>query len=233
MSDAPGSILLTGANRGIGAALFKAFAEAGWRTIAWVRPGRTAPLEALSERARGRAHVQEVNFTTTAGLAAAAAAVAEPIDVLFNNAATFANAAFRALDFDPDVLQDAFWTNASVPALIARFLHPRLLEGRRKLIIVMSTGNASIGGNRNGEMLAYRASKSALNQIARTMAWEWAGEGITTVMLNPGWVRTDMGGPNAPLAPAEAAAAILRFVTEADTTLNGRFVNPDRSELPW
>lgn len=233
MSDGLPSILLTGANGGIGAALFNAFAEGGWRAIGWVRSGRPVPLEALSEGAHARVRVQEVDFTTSDGLAVAAAGVSEPIDVLFNNAATFANAAYSALDFDSDVMQGAFWTNATVPALIARLLRPRLLEGTRKLIVMMSTGNASIGGNTAGEMFAYRASKSALNQIGRTMAWEWAAEGITTVMLNPGWVRTDMGGPNAPLTPAEAATAIVRFVTEADPALNGRFVNPDRSELPW
>lgn len=226
-------MLITGVNRGIGAALLAAFAGGGWDVIGWIRPGRTVQLSALAETARERVEVQEVDFDTSDGLTAAAAQISRPLDVLISNAATFGGNAFFARDFDPGCMQAAFWINTTVPALIARLLRPRLLEGTRKLIVMMSTGNASITGNNGGEMFAYRASKSALNQVTRTIAVEWAGDGITAVALNPGWVRTDMGGPNAPMSPQQAASEILGFCLGDTKRLSGRFVNTNTSELPW
>ena len=100
---------------------------------------------------------------------------------------------------------------------------------------MMSTGNASLAGNTAGTMLGYRLSKSALNQAVRNLAAEWGAEGFTIAALNPGWVKTDMGGPDAEIAVEEAARQILTFVEEVSTRpdINGAFVNTDGSQLPW
>src|SRR5205085_2660113 len=156
-----------------------------------------------------------------------------PLDVLVNSAATFGNQAFSMDALDPAAMMETFATNVVGPTILACALKPKLMLGRRRLIVMMSTGNASLAGNTAGKMVAYRASKSALNQIVRSMAAEWTGDGIVTVALNPGWVRTRMGGEQAPLSPGVAAQNIVSFVRAANAQQNGKFLNTDGSELPW
>lgn len=233
MTAETGAILITGVNRGIGAALLRRFAQGGWRVHGVARQESAVDLGDLDPAARANVRLYECDLRVWADIERLAASLTAPLDVLVNNAATFAGEAFYARDFSPDAMLDAFASNVVGPALLARELRASLLRGRRKLVVMMSTGNASLGGNTGGQMLAYRATKSALNQVVRTMAAEWGGEGITTVALNPGWVRTDMGGENAPLTPQEAADQIFEFVADAGAELNGMFCNTDKSPLPW
>ena len=118
---------------------------------------------------------------------------------------------------------------------MTRSLKANLEAGSRRLVIMMSTGNASLQGNTNGTLLGYRLSKTALNQAARTLAAEWGPQGFSIVALNPGWVRTDMGGPDADLSVDNAADNVLNFVRAVSTSteVNGLFLNTDGSPLPW
>lgn len=228
----PETVLITGVSRGIGAALLVHFAKAGWRVHGTTRSQDETLLASLGDE-RKQVVLHSCNLANWAEVNALAASIAEPLDVLINNAATFANHAYYAKDFDPAEMLHAFAVNVVGPTLLAARLKSLLDRGSKKLIVMTSTGNASLAGNTTGEMLAYRASKSALNQVVRTMAAEWAGDGYTIVALNPGWVQTDMGGLSAPTTPAEAAKQIFDFVTTADPRHNGAFVNSDASALPW
>lgn len=164
----------------------------------------------------------------------ACASIQRPVDVLICNAASFGPRAFHTREFDPDDFVATLSVNVVAPMVLAKSLRHQLLAAEGKLIVMMSTGNASLSGNTDGSMLAYRASKSALNQIVRNLAAEWGPEGFVATALNPGWVRTDMGGEQAPLSPDEAAVEIVNFVEEVATpALNGCFVNTDGSPLPW
>jgi NAD(P)-dependent dehydrogenase (short-subunit alcohol dehydrogenase family) len=232
MND-PGTVLITGVQRGIGAALLHAFANAGWRVHGTVRALKS---EDAPDQQAGDPHVilHECDIADWPALASLAASITEPLDVVINNAATFADRAFRADELDPAEMLSAFAVNTVGPTYLAHLLKAHLLRGKRRLLVMMSTGNASLAGNLSGEMLAYRSSKSALNQVVRTLAAEWGAAGITTLALNPGWARTKLGGPNAPLSAAEAAERILSFVTGvADPRLSGEFVNVDGSSIPW
>ena len=91
----------------------------------------------------------------------------------------------------------------------------------------------SIAENSSGNFYAYRASKAALNMVMKTLALDLAGQGITAVALSPGWVRTDMGGPNAPLAPAEAIAGMRAVLDKVSLNDSGKFFHFDGRELPW
>lgn len=222
-----GIIALTGVNRGIGAALTTELLGRGWRVHGIGRA--RAPVTPSSD-----AYVHhDCDLSDLNQLAIVGAGIREPLDVVFNNAAVFGNGAYFARDFDPAAFEDALRINVVAPALLTRLLKPQLSETGRRLVVMMSTGNASLAGNVTGEMLAYRSSKSALNQVVRTMAAEWADDRITVAALNPGWVQTDMGGPSAPTSPEEAARDIVAFIEGAGADLSGRFVNPDGSDLPW
>lgn len=169
------------------------------------------------------------------GLAQTCSRLAEPVDVLICNAATFADGAGTIEWFNPSALSEAFAVNTIAPLIMARALKENLEAGERQLIIMMSTGNASLQGNTTGSLLGYRLSKTALNQTVRNLAAEWGPQGFTVVALNPGWVRTDMGGANAEISVEEAAAQVLNFIQKVSIALplNGCFVNTDGSALPW
>lgn len=222
-------VLITGVSRGIGEGLLRHYLEAGNEVDAI---GRSAPEWAAAHGARFRFHA--CDLADINALVEVSRAVTTPLDTLICSAGDFGSDAYLLGQFDNAAFVRTFAVNCIAPAILARELRPRLEEGARRHIVFMSTGNASLGGNTSGEMLAYRTSKSALNQLMRNIAAEWGPQGISTVALNPGWVRTDMGGENAPLSVAEAAGEIYTFCESVmSEPLNGRFCNTDGSELPW
>jgi NAD(P)-dependent dehydrogenase (short-subunit alcohol dehydrogenase family) len=228
-------VLITGVGRGLGRALFEAFLLDGWRVFGTVRTaaGGEELAAKIDQRLQAQATILPLELSDHAACARIDGAISEPLDVIINSAATFGGDAFIADNFSSDAFMRAFAVNSVAPLVLAKALKERLLQGQRRLIIMMSTGNASLAGNTGGQMLAYRASKTALNQIVRSLAAEWGPQGLTAVALNPGWVRTEMGGANAPLAPSVAANNIVSFTRAAVARLNGAFVNTDGSQLPW
>lgn len=222
--------LITGPHRGIGRALAERFLIEGWKVDGL---GRTPPdlPEAISF-ADYRHHTCDLSDANQ--IDSFVAAFDDEVDILINNAAIFGGGAYWAKTLDVAELATVFQVNVFAPCALVKGLRGALAKGQNKLVVMMSTGNASIGGNHHGEMLAYRMSKSALNQAARTMSFEYREDGIGFVALNPGWVRTDMGGTQAPLSPEDAASNIFNFcVSVYSQEFNGKFVNTDGSELPW
>lgn len=223
------TLVLTGVNRGIGEGVALRFLRAGWRVVGL---GRTAP-EWASEF-EGSFLFIPCDLADHAAVERAVAVIQEPIDVLLCSAASFGATAFHLGDFAPAGFMQTLAINLVSPAILAKHLLDRLLDGGQRLIVMMSTGNASLSGNVEGGMLAYRTSKSGLNQLVRNLAAECGGRGLTTVALNPGWVRTDMGGMSAPLSVSEASDNIFEFICDvASPQLNGAFVNTNGSALPW
>lgn len=223
-------IAISGVNRGIGEGLLRASLANGDTVVGL---GRKQP--SLTGDRATRFLFVECDMAEHDRLAAACSTITEPIDVLICSAATFADGAGTIEWFHPDALSEAFAVNTIAPLVMARALKPNLEKGSRRLIVMMSTGNASLEGNTGGTLLGYRLSKTALNQAVRNLAAEWGPHGYTIVALNPGWVKTDMGGPNAELTVEDASAQILNFVhhVSASTPVNGAFVNTDGSPLPW
>jgi NAD(P)-dependent dehydrogenase (short-subunit alcohol dehydrogenase family) len=222
-------VLVTGVSRGIGAGLLRRYLEGGHEVDAI---GRSPPGWAADHGARFRFHA--CDLADVDALVEVSRAITTPLDSLICSAADFGSDAYLLDQFVNAAFVRAFAVNCIAPAILARELKPRLEEGARRHIVFMSTGNASLSGNASGEMLAYRTSKSALNQLMRNIAAEWGPQGFATVALNPGWVRTDMGGEDAPVSIEQAAGKIYDFCESLmGDALNGQFCNTDGSELPW
>src|SRR5690606_22411454 len=134
-----------------------------------------------------------------------------PIDVLINNAGV-SSAGKKLESLDAAELQHVMMVNAIAPVLVARALLPNLRAGRRRLIVNITSQLGSIANNTGGSSYGYRASKAALNMLTRSMANELRGEGFTCIAVHPGWVKTDMGGEEAPLAPEESARDLLALI---------------------
>lgn len=221
---------VSGVNRGIGEGLAREFLRNGDIVTGF---GRRRPEWVLAETPNF--HFVECDMADHHRLEEQCSAMTGPLDVLICSAATFASGAGTIDDFHPHALCEAFAVNTTAPLIMARSLRKNLEAGTRRLIVLMSTGNASLEGNTLGSLLGYRLSKTALNQAVRNLAAEWGPQGFTIAALNPGWVKTDMGGPDAELTVEEASNQILKFVQTVSVTekVNGCFVNTDGSRLPW
>ena len=230
------TVVITGANRGIGLALVRAYRGADATVIAGCR----TPAAATDLAATG-AEVHAVDLGDAGSLAEFAAAVGErPVDLLINNAGLDARAFGVAdgdrdvLTLDPAVFRDVMQVNAVGPMVLTRALVPNLRAATAATVVMVSSQVGSmVVAQRLGRDVSYTASKAALNMITVKFAQILRPEGITVVALHPGFVRTDMGGPSADLDPADAAAAIRTTVAALTLEQTGSFVRWDGSEHPW
>jgi NAD(P)-dependent dehydrogenase (short-subunit alcohol dehydrogenase family) len=220
------TILITGANRGLGLEFARQYAAEGWRVLAAVRDptkGRAA------SEAGAEVYVCDVaDFASVSRLASTLQGVA--IDVLLNNAGIYGD----KQDFggvDADEFLRVVRVDALAPLKLAEAFANHLTG--RKVIAAVSSKMGSIADNSSGGSYAYRASKAALNMVIKTLANDLAPRGVVTVALSPGWVRTDMGGPSAPLDAATAVIGLRQVIATVDHTRSGRFYHWDGTEIPW
>ena len=222
------TVLVTGANRGLGLEFARQYAEAGWKVIGTARkPEQAAELEALGAR------VVQLDVADQGSVDRMATELADqPIDLLINNAGIFPRVG-KIDEIDFDDYSRTLAVNTVGPVRVTRALLPNLRQGELKIIAGLSSNLGSIAENERGNFYGYRESKAALNMFTKTLAAELGPEGFTCVVLTPGWVQTDMGGPNAPLQPADSISgmkAVLDKLTPAD---NGSFWSYDGSQMPW
>ena len=220
------TILITGANRGLGLEFAKQYGAQGWRVIATLRdPLRGAELSA----AGAEIYVCDVSYPEQiTKLAQTLKDV--PLDLLVLNAAQFPDhegiAAVR-----PDSFLQTMAVNTLAPLLLARAFLPQMTG--RKIIAAMSSRMGSITDNSSGGSYAYRASKAALNMGFKTLSLEPVAHGSIIVMLSPGWVVTDMGGAEAPMTVTQSVSAMRNILDELTPERNGQFIHYDGTVLPW
>ena len=123
--------------------------------------------------------------------------------------------------------------NTLGPMRVAEAFVDCVARSGRKLIVTITSGMASLADNTSGGSIAYRSSKAAVNMVMRSLAIDLAPRGITCVLVNPGWVRTDMGGPGATLAASESVAALRRLIGTLGPEQSGKFFHYDGSEYAW
>jgi NAD(P)-dependent dehydrogenase (short-subunit alcohol dehydrogenase family) len=222
------TIVITGANRGIGLELARQARARGAQVIATAR----RPAEAR-ELARRDLRVEQLEVTDAASVARFARALGkQPVDLLINNAGIgVAHSPLEQLDVES--LIPFFQVNTLGPLRVTQALLPNLRAGREKKLVHMTSLMGSIADNTSGDAYAYRASKAALNIIAKSMSIDLAPEGFICVVAHPGWVRTDMGGADAPLSVEVSAAGLLRVIDGLGPEHNGKFLGHEGDELPW
>ena len=218
------SIVITGANRGIGLALARAYAERGDRVIAAVRT-TTDDLDALDVEVH-----EGVEVTDDAAVQRFADSLAESsVDVLIANAGIHSNETLEDLNWDR--IRRQFEVNTLGPLRVTRALLPRLHDGSKVAIITSRSG--SIGDNGSGGTYGYRMSKAAVNMGGVDLAIDLKPKGIPVLLLHPGMVRTDMGGGPGAVEPEDAAARMVARIDEMTLETTGRFLHAEGYELPW
>lgn len=220
--------LVTGANRGLGLEFVKQLKARGDEVIGTAR----TPAKAAELRATG-ARVVALEVSDPKSIDAMAKELrSAPIDVLVNNAAV-SDEDRRVSDLSMEAFRRVFDTNVFGTALVSKALAPNIRAGSRKVIANISSQLGSVASASSGFSYAYCASKSALNMVTAKMAKDLAGDGVTVMMLCPGWNRTDMGGAEAPLDPRDSIRALIRLIDGFTIKDSGRYIQYNGNELPW
>ena len=213
------SALIIGASRGLGCALAAEYLARGWRVTATVRGSARTGLDDLAESPDGRLVVETVDITVREQVAALHGRLApEAFDLLFVNAGVTNGPEETVADVPTDTFIRLMVTNALSPMRVVEALQD--LVAPDGTIAVMSSGQGSIANNENGGFEIYRASKSALNQLMRSFAARHAGDPHTLLLMAPGWVQTDLGGPAAPLTIGQSIPGVADTI-EAQTGQGG------------
>lgn len=229
-------IFITGANRGIGLAVVARWLASDVLILAACRhPDHADDLQALRARHPDKLRLVPLDVRDDAAIHTAVTLVREitpSLDVLINNAAI--NPIGQDLGrLERRQLQDILDVNAIAPILIAQAFLPLLRIGHRPKLIQITSEMASLTYRDYGGDYGYCASKAALNMMMRGLAADLRQAGIINIALDPGWVQTDMGGPNATLTPQQSAEGIIRVIEGLSPHDNGKFLAWDGSEHPW
>lgn len=218
------TVLITGANRGLGLELCRQLVARGDHVIATCRT-RSADLETVG------AHIEEgVDVTSDESVAQLVRRIEGlPIDWLINNAGILTRESLESLDFDGMRLQ--FEVNALGPLRVTHALLPQLGPGAKVGIITSRMG--SIGDNTSGSRYGYRMSKVAVNMAGVSLAHDLRDRGIAIGLLHPGYVRTDMTRHNGLIDPPEAAAGLIARMDDLSMGSSGSFWHQNGEVLPW
>jgi NAD(P)-dependent dehydrogenase (short-subunit alcohol dehydrogenase family) len=223
------TVLITGANRGLGLEFARQYVASGWRVIATTRN----PEQAISLRGLGDAvEIHKLDVTDFPAVAELGRDLAqETIDVFINNAGVGGPRDMRPERIDEPAWTAAFRANAMAGLACAGAFHPMVARSGERKMIAISSRLGSIGANREGGMYAYRSSKAALNAVWHSFAIDHPE--VIAVLLHPGWVRTDMGGSDAALSPEESVTAMRQVIAGLEEDDTGNFFNYDGSPIPW
>lgn len=229
------TVLITGANRGLGLEFTRQYAAEGWQVIACCRhPGEADALNAIAHRSKGQVRVHALDVAELSAIEALARTLhGTAIDLVINNAGIYPDrhGGFGQTDYDAWMM--AFLVNTMAPMKIAESFVSHLERGQGKLIATVSSKMGSLDDNTSGGCYLYRSSKSAVNMVMKSLSLDLASRGIRAVVLHPGWVQTDMGGPNALIGAEESVRGMRRVLERATSKDSGRFLSYDGSEVPW
>ncbi|HTP76959.1 MAG TPA: SDR family oxidoreductase [Rhizomicrobium sp.] len=226
------TVLITGANRGIGLEFAKQYAAEGADVIACCRNPATA--DALNALARAaQFEVMPLDVTAPASVAALKSALnGRPIDILINNAGVGGprNEPQGTIDFDAWV--ETLKTNSIAPMLVSLALHDNLKASKLRKLVTITSMMGSIAGH-GGGAYAYRASKAAVNSVMHGLSKEWAKDGIAIGIYHPGWVKTDMGGSSAPVTPQDSVKGLRAQIAKLSPANSGAYLDFQGKEIAW
>jgi NAD(P)-dependent dehydrogenase (short-subunit alcohol dehydrogenase family) len=229
------TVFITGANRGIGLGMVLLMAGKDYRVFAGYR--EEARSERLFEKARQDGRILPVKVDVTResdlrGLADTIASQTGHLDILINSAGINLGKAGQIDSLNLKDFTESFLVNVGGPFLTTRYFLPLLKEGREKKVVNITSTMGSIQLS-TGDMVPYRVSKAALNMLTKNMAIAYRPSGITVVGLHPGWVRTDMGGPEAPLSVEESVSKLLGIIESLSPSRSGEVISFEGEVIPY
>ncbi|WP_095497463.1 SDR family oxidoreductase [Paraferrimonas haliotis] len=228
------TIFITGVNRGIGLEFCRQYLAQGWQVIGTCRNASNA-MECQQLLDAYPKHMQlfeldVCNEQHLQGLKQTMQGVG--IDVFINNAGVYGPKGVVLGDVEASDMAEVLQVNTIAPLMMVQTLLPSLVLRQGKIAII-SSKMGSMGDNTSGGAYTYRASKAALNAIGLSLAQDLKDDDIAVAILHPGWVQTDMGGPNAWITTEQSVNEMIQQITRLDLSTTGAFINYDGQPLPW
>lgn len=229
------TILVTGANRGIGLEFARQYAADGWRVFAAARdPASASELRQLVQESAGCVEPIAIDVTDPISIQAAAAQIGDaPIDHLINSAGVMGGPRQQLGNMDYEDGEEVFRVNTMGPMRVTEAFVNNVARSERKLVVAITSGMGSMADNTSGGHIAYRISKAGVNMLMRALSIDLAPRGIICVVINPGWVKTRMGGAGAKITATESVNAMRKVFDQAGPSQSGKFFNYDGREYPW
>ncbi len=223
------TVLITGANRGIGLALAQQFTDAGYTVIGTARK----PAKAIALKELG-AQVEQLDVANPASVADLAKRLTDtPIDILINNAGIVGHVAADLTATDIEQLNYVFQVNTFGPLRVTQALMPMLAAGSKKRVVNITSMMGSMELNTWGGYIGYRGSKAALNSFNQTLAMEMGKQGYVFVVMHPGYVQTEMNAGEGAISAQTSAAGIFKVIEKLGAADNGAFYDNNGKSLPW
>lgn len=227
-------MFITGANRGIGLALTKLFLADGWQVIATCRCNNRATMLNQLKNEYKHLHIYELDITDYLQISALSAKLVDSkIDVLLNNAGIYGPKGYGFGNCDAQAWREVFEANVIAPTKLAEAFVSQVLNSELKIIAALSSRIGSHTENTKGGGYIYRSSKAALNSVVKSLSNDLLPQGVKTVALHPGWVQTEMGGPNALISAEESALGLKQVIESLTDDQSGGFYSYKSEQIPW
>ena len=228
------TILVTGANRGLGIEFVEQYLNEGYEVIATYRNENSSMDLIEMGNERSNLKLLQLDVSSKKSLNSFAKNLGNlPIDIFINNAGVYGprNSSFGNVDEENWI--PAIKINAIAPILLTQLIIKNIRSGADKKLIYITSKMGSIDDNKGGGAYVYRSSKTALNAVVKSLSVDLENEGIVVALIHPGWVKTDMGGPNALIERDTSVRGMTEVISNLDITSTGNFYNYDGSIIPW
>ena len=226
------TVIITGANRGIGLKFAEEYLKLGWYVIATCRdPSNASKLDQLVKNSESL-EIYPLEVSNTDQIHELVSKLKnKPIDVLINNAGIHRSCTLGSID--KQAWLESFAINSIAPYELTIHLLDNILQGSLKKVISITSKMGSIDDNTSGGSYIYRSSKTALNSIMRSLEHDLGHHGIATLTLHPGWVKTDMGGMGAWINVDESVAGMIKQIEKLNLSNAGRYVDYAGKKINW
>jgi len=228
------TILVTGANRGLGIEFVEQYLNEGNEVIATYRNENSSMDLIEMGNERSNLKLLQLDVSSNKSLNSFAENLGDsPIDIFINNAGVYGprNSSFGNVDEENWI--PAIKINAIAPILLTQLIIKNIRSGADKKLIYITSKMGSIDDNKGGGAYVYRSSKTALNAVVKSLSVDLENEGMTVALIHPGWVKTDMGGPNALIDKETSVREMTEVISNLDISSTGNFYNYDGSIIPW
>lgn len=226
------TVLITGANRGLGLKFTELYAQKKFNVLATCRtPHNADGLLELAEK-NNQISVLPLDVGIYEEVENLAETIkASPIDILINNAGIWRSSTLGSIN--RQAWLESFTINSIAPYEVTQALLPNIKKGSLKKVVSITSKMGSIDDNTSGSSYIYRSSKSALNMVMRSLQHDLSSYGIATLTLHPGWVQTDMGGMNALITDEQSVSGMINVIDKLNIENTGRFIDYDGKPISW
>ena len=227
-------VVITGANRGLGLEFCRQYLAGGAKIYACCRsPEKAAALLDLKQSHGEALEIVPLDVSNPIMLANLSYVIEEPIDILINNAGIYGPKGLEFGEYKADDWAEVLKVNTIAPMMVVQHLAEKVTASIEKKIVLISSKMGSIGDNQKGGSYIYRSSKAAINAVGKSLAIDLAGQGIKVGIVHPGWVQTDMGGPNGLIDSSTSITGLCEVIENLNESNSGEFFSYDGALIPW